>query len=421
MSSLDHLYDGYIDAPSMDLGCDFPREEYELRLGKARALMLQQGLEALIVCSSSNGAYFTSRDQPRKWHDRVQTRAAFFVLTIDSDYLYLTPTHGGENQNTARKRTWVTNIRSVVERHEDRDRVEQWGVEWMVKAFKELKLDTAKLGWELGDCQTLGISYNDFNEFKRLMPGAQFVDGSRVLRRLHQFPTPFQLDVIRKACCVGVKMHDQVPEIVKIGMTEKEFAGRMRRRFEELNLGEGYSFAGGYDDVRNPKHPEMNLMFKGQITGRPFMEGDVFCRGSSGISYLGQGADIDRVWYVGSKPPAIVKRWYAVTHMCLDAMAAALKPGDSCADVFAVRDKIAKENGLPQQLVGRNGHWSDLSGLSIHPDCDVALEPGMVISCEPTFVSDYGYFDIEDIFLITEDGCERLHKGAPAEIPCCGL
>jgi len=403
----------------MELGRDFPREEYELRLKKARELMLLRGLDALIVCSSTNGAYFTSRDQPRKWHDRVQTRAAFFILTMDNDYLYLTPTHGGENQNTARKRTWVTNLGSVVERHEDKDRVEQWGVEWMVKAFRELKLDKARLGWELGDCQTLGISYNDLNEFKRLMPEAEFLDGSYVLRRLHQFPTPFQLDVIRKACYAGVKMHDQVVEIARAGMTEREFAESMRRRFEELNFGDGYSFAGGYDDVRNPRYPELNLMFKGQVTNRPFMEGDVFCKGSSGVSYLGQGADIDRIWYIGGEPPAIVKKWYSVTYMCVEAMAAALKPRTTCAEVFAVRNKVAKENGLPEQLVGRNGHWSDLSGLSIHPECNIVLEPGMVISCEPTFVSDYGYFDIEDIFLVTEDGCERLHKRAPPEIPCC--
>ena len=382
--------------------------------------MLQHGLDALIVCSSTNGRYFTSRDQPNKWHDRVQTRVAFFILTMDSDYLYLTPTHGGENQNTARKRTWVTNIGSVVERHNEKDRAEQWGLEWMVKAFKELRLDKAKLGWELGDCQTLGISYNDFNEVKRLMPEAQFLDGSGVLRRLHQFPTPLQLDIIRKACHAGAKMHDQVVEIARIGMTEKEFAEKMHRRFEELNFGEGYSFAGGYDDVRNPKHPEMNLMFKGQITKRRFIEGDVFCRGSSGVSYLGQGADIDRVWYMGGEPPAIVKKWYGATFRCVEAMAAVLKPGNTCADVSAVRNRVAEENGLPQLQVGRNGHWSDLSGLSIHPDCNIVLEPGMVISCEPTFVSECGYFDIEDIFLIVEDGCKRLHRGAPPEIPCCG-
>lgn len=419
MVFLDHIYDKYIDAPSMELGHDFPKAEYELRLKRTRELMLKHELDAIVICSSANGRYFTCNNQPHEWHDLCQTRAAFFILTMDEDYLYMTPTMGGEHQNTARKRTWVTNIRSVVERFERKDRVEIWGIKWMVKAFKELGLDKARLGWELGDCQTLGICYNDFNEFKRLMPKARFLDASPIFRRLHQIPTPLQLDRIRKACIAGAMMHDQVVDIARAGMTEREFAKEMYERFQKLGFDEGYSFRGGYSDVRNLKHPKMNLMFKGQITDRPFMDGDVFCKGSSGVSYRGQGADIDRVWYVGKDPSARIKKWYKVTYDCVEAMAEALRPGNTCADVFTARNRIAKNGGLPERLVGRNGHWSNQSGLSIHPDINILLEPEMVVSVEPTFVADFGYFDIEDIFLITEDGCERLHKKAPEKIPCC--
>lgn len=422
MVALNHLFAEYIDAPSLEVGRDFPKEEYDLRLKKARDLMLKHGLDALVVCSSANGRYFTSSTIPHEWHDRIPTRAEFYVLTMDGDYVFLSPTMGGEVLNTARKRTWVTNIGNVVERHgrrDRKDRLEIWSVDWMVKNFEEIGLDKAKLGWELGDSQTLGICYNDFAEFKRLMPKAKFLDASPILRRLHQFPTPLQLDRIRKACFAGAKMHDQIVEIARIGMTEREFADAMFKRFKELGFGEGYSFGGGYSDARNPKHPEMDTMFKGVMTDRPFMDGDVFCKGSSGASYMGQGADIDRTWYVGKNPPQNVRKWYKVTYDCMDAMSEALKPGNTCADVFAAENRVAKKNGLPERFVGRNGHWNNQSGLSVHPDCHIVLEPGMVISCEPTFVANFGYFELEDIFLITNDGCERLHKKAPEEIPCC--
>jgi Xaa-Pro aminopeptidase len=419
MVALDHLYDKFINAPSMEQGRDFPKEEYQLRIKKTRELMSKYEIDTLVVTSSVNSRYFTSNNQPHEWHDICQTRAAFYILTMDDDYLYMTPTMSGEHQNTARKRTWVTNIRSVVERFEKKDRIEIWGVEWMVKAFKELGLDNAKLGWELGDCQILGLSYNDFNEFKRLMPNAQFLDASPILRRLHQFPTPFQLERIRKACAAGVKMHEQVVDIAKIGMTEREFVVKMLERFREFKFGEGYEYRPEYNDIRNPKHPEMNLMFKSMVTERPFMEGDVFCKASSGLSYRDYHADIDRVWYIGKNPPEKVKKWYRVTYECAGAMGEALKPGNTCADVFEIDNEIAKKHGLPERLVGRNGHWSNLSGLSVHPDVKIVLEPGMVISVEPTFVEDFGYFDIEDIYLITENGSEILHKKAPEEISCC--
>ncbi len=188
MSSLDSLFQEYIDAPSLELGHDFPEEEYKLRVKRARQLMSTQGLDALVICSSGNGRFFTSSTVPHEWHDRVTTRAEFYMLTNDDDYLFLSPTMGGEVLNTARKRTWVKNLRNVVERHSKENRLEIWRVEWIVRAFRELKLDRARLGWELGDCQSLGVNYNDFLEFKRLMPMAESVDASPILRRLISSP-----------------------------------------------------------------------------------------------------------------------------------------------------------------------------------------------------------------------------------------
>ncbi|HKM79074.1 MAG TPA: Xaa-Pro peptidase family protein [Candidatus Bathyarchaeia archaeon] len=420
-TALAHLYDACIDSPSMELGRDFPESEYKLRLKKTRELMSMHGIDALVVTTSTNGSYFTSKDRPHEWHNLCQTRAAFYILTIDNDYLYMTPGLGGEHLNSARRRTWVTNIRSVLERFRDNDRIELWSIEYMVESFKELGLSKARLGWELGDCQTLGMSYNDFNEFRRRMPDGQFLDASPILRKLHQIPTPLQIDRIRKACVAAVKMHEQVVDIVRVGMTEREFAKKMDERFEQLRFDEGYIYhMFGYHDVRNPRHPEMNLISKTKLTDRPFFDGDVFNRNTSGMSYLGQDADIDRTFYVGRSPPANVAKWYRVASKCNEAMAETLKPGVRCSEVFEAENKVTKENGLPVRLVGRNGHWANPSGLSIHPDVKIMLEPGMVISTEPTLIEDFGYIDIEDIYLITANGCERLHSMAPSEIPCCG-
>ena len=41
----------------------------------------------------------------------------------------------------------------------------------------------------------------------------------------------------------------------------------------------------------------------------------------------------------------------------------------------------------------------------------------MLFSCEPMFGSIWGFFDLEDQFLVTETGYDRLHERAPERMP----
>ena len=56
-------------------------------------------------------------------------------------------------------------------------------------------------------------------------------------------------------------------------------------------------------------------------------------------------------------------------------------------------------------------------GLSVHPDAHIVVEPGMIISVEPMFGHEYGWYDIEDQYVVTATGAERLNHLASEEIP----
>jgi len=45
------------------------------------------------------------------------------------------------------------------------------------------------------------------------------------------------------------------------------------------------------------------------------------------------------------------------------------------------------------------------------------LEPGMIISCEPMHAEPWGWFDLEDQYLVTTTGRAILNRPAPEEIP----
>jgi Xaa-Pro aminopeptidase len=140
-------------------------------------------------------------------------------------------------------------------------------------------------------------------------------------------------------------------------------------------------------------------------------------RGYSGVSYRGYEADIDRVWVIG-KPTDAVRDLYRMTWECNRAMAEAIRPGVTCADVFAAGARVEARWGWPSRGTGRTGHgFRNTGGLSVHPDNSTVLEPGMVISVEPMFPTVHGFFDLEDQYVVTEAGAECLHEPAPEDVP----
>jgi Xaa-Pro aminopeptidase len=409
------LHEHWLDHPGYALEPDFPREEYELRLARARERMAAARLDALVITSGAVGQWFTSALEPHEWHDRCPARTAWFILTPDGDHLYMTPTTAGEHFNTTRRTTWVTHIRAIVERT-TWPRHEIWDLAQMPALFADLGLDRSRLGFELGDCMTLGLSVSDFLRLRELMPDAQLVDGSDVIRWLMSVHTPLEIERLRRACEAGVWMHAQVPRLLRVGLTEREFLARMAAAFRD-RWGEGYSYreTGGWD-VRNPGRGDANF-FHAVATDRVFQLGDLLFRASSGVTYRGYYADNDRLWHLGP-PPEVVREWYRVTWECNRAMAEAIKPGHRCSDVYAACARVERRHGFPLREVGRIGHGlRNTGGLSVHPDNHTVLEPGMVISVEPMFAAVHGFYDLEDQYLVTETGREALHELAPEELP----
>lgn len=413
--ALARLHEQWLEYPGYPLAHDLSREEYALRVERARALMAAAGLDALVITSSGVGRWFTSELEPHEWHDRCPVRSAWYILTADGDYLYMTPTTCGEHFNTTRRSTWVTHIRAIVERTAW-PRHELWAIEQMPGVFAELGLARGRLGFELGDCMTLGISVNDFLRLRELLPAAELVDGSAVIRRLLSVHTPEEIERVRCACQAGVWIHNQVPALLQPGMTERALLARLSDAFA-ARFGADYAYrpAGAWD-VRNPTTGDSNF-FHAVATERVYQPGDLLCRGTSGVSYRGYPGDVDRVWCIG-RPSAAVERRYRVAWECNRAMAAAIRPGVRCSDVFAAGARVEARHGLPPRLVGRVGHGIfNAGGLSVHPDCHTVLEPGMILSVEPMFGDEHGFFDLEDQYLVTEHGHEALHELAPEHLP----
>ena len=412
------IFTAWIDWPTASLQPDMSPEEYLLRITRARRWMATAELDALVVMNSHHGTHFTGETEPHEWHDRCPARATWYILTATEDHLWLNPGMSGEHFSSARQKSRVTHLHAMVERGETTDRMEVWDVRQLALAISDLGLGKSKLGFELGDCTSLGMSYLDFERLRALLPGAEFLDGAPILRRCLQIQTEEQIANTRIACTAAVAMHDVLPSLVYVGMTEREMVRVLENHFRAtFATVEGLSYRGeGGWDIRNPV-TQTWIPFHARATDHKIAFGDFLARSTGGTSCNGCPGDVDRSFHVG-QPSDPVRRYYDGAVACLRAMREAIRPGNRCSEVFAAYAQCAEKVGWPVRTVGRQGHGLfNGGGISVHPDCHLVLEPGMIISCEPVLGNEHGLFDVEDQFVVTRAGNETLHRPIGDELP----
>jgi Xaa-Pro aminopeptidase len=408
------LHEHWLTYPAYPLEPDFSEQEYQLRIQRARQEMAAHALDGLVVTSSGIGRWFTGRFEPHEWHDLCQARSTWYILTPERDCLFMPPTTGGEHFSTTRRSTWVREISGVAERT-DWPRVELWAVEQIPEIFAELGIDHGRLGFELGDCMTLGINVNDFLRLRELLPHADLVDAAPALRRLMSIHTLEEVNRIRQACAAAVWIHGQIPAVLQRGISERQLTRELADRFTAR-------FANGYRyqpetgwDIRNFRTQDSSP-YHAVGTDRLFREGDLVARGTSGVSYRGYDGDVDRIWHLG-KPTKEVVDWYRTAWECSQAMAEQIKPGNRCSDIYQACVQVEQRHGRPAREVGRVGHGlRNTGGLSVFPTNHTRLEPNMVISVEPMSSTPYGWITVEEQYLVTATGREILHEPAPEQL-----
>jgi Xaa-Pro aminopeptidase len=371
--------DGLIDPPY----CDFDIAEYAARFKNARQLMAQRGMDALLVSEQSNYIYFTGHRSVQNPIDRV--RPFLFLLPLEGNPVVV---HAGFEAAQVRLTCVVPDQRAETRLLS--------AAKVISELLAEKGLTKARIGCELGTGQVLGLSYLEFEQVRNAHPGADFLDASSLIERLRVIKSDNEIAYLKEAGRINAQVQADMIEFLRPGLTEVEIAQELGQRL----------YREGAQDITflSVISPEKGLAGIHPAPSQRKIAEDAVLGFDIGVSYKGYCSDIARSFFIGKSQQGDLDfyDWMMELNLaCIDK----LRPGNSPCEVVEVCDAFLSAAGRSTMGGGRIGHGVGLFTTeypSLTRDEDIVFEPGMVLACNPNFVTDRGLFNSEDNWAITD-------------------
>ncbi|MDI3336921.1 aminopeptidase P family protein [Defluviimonas aestuarii] len=372
----------------------FAASEYDQRLGGLRAIMDAEGVDAVVLTSMHNIAYYSG----------------FLYCSFGRPYaLVVTATEdvtisAGIDAAQPWRRSHGDNIT-----YTDWQRDNYW------RAILSVTGPGKTIGYE-ADHLTLLQS----DKLKAFLTPAKTVDIAPATMKQRMHKSAAEIALIKHGANVADVGGYAIRDAVKVGAREIDvaMAGRdamemeIAKRFPDAEYRDTWVwFQSGIntDGAHNP------------VTSRECQVGDILSLNTFPM-ISGYYTALERTMFVREVDAASLKIWEANVAAHEYGMSL-LKPGVSCAEVTAKINDFFKERQLLQYRTFGYGHsfgvlshyYGREAGLELREDIDTVLEPGMVISMEPMLTIPEGQpgaggYREHDILVITEDGNEDITK-----------
>ena len=262
----------------------------------------------------------------------------------------------------------------------------------------------------------LGIQIESFlHGLRQALPSdSKLVPIDEAIREMQSRKDPDEVELIRESIRANLGAYAAVQQAIRPGVTELNvLAAGIQGAM--ATAGEKVFHDGDYQCGQ----------FNGPARNRRIEAGELYIV-DAWTCYRGYWSDMSRTFVVGREPTDVQRGLFDHIQSLQKRIPQLLRPGVDGSEVFRSLDEMIREHPplADQGLVHHGGH---ASGLRAHEMPDInrdrggKLEPGNVICVEPG-----GYFDearqgvrLENMYLITADGCEDLCAGE-VELHRCG-
>ena len=373
--------------------------EFSERTQKLQQQMAKAGIGAVFFTTEPEFRYF-SGFKSQFWES--PTRPWFLVVPAKGKPIAVVPELGVAGF----EQTWIDDVRSWPAPRPVDD-----GISLLSDTLIQAASGHQCIGAMLGPETHLRMPIADYETLKNALRHHEMIDISTIVRNIRSIKSPAEIAKLRFICNVTDAGFDHLQNTLCAGMTEREACKAMH--MEMLRLGAdscpyliSTSGHGGYDNI---------------IMGpsdRKLAEGDVLIA-DTGANYDGYFSDFDRNFAFGDVDQSVHQAYEAV-YQSTEAGLQTAAPGRTTGEVWQAMWSVLEGAGALGNDVGRMGHGLGMQ-LTEWPsnvqNGDIILKPGMVMTLEPGMAFAKGKMMVhEENILITDNGCEMLHRRAPSKM-----
>ena len=293
----------------------------------------------------------------------------------------------------------------------------------LVETLRRMNPRTVAINYSKDDVKADGLSHGMFLLLQDYLADTPYIDrlisADEIIGALRGRKTRGEIARIRAAIATTDEIFDAVATHARPGMTEQEVARFIKDQTKQRGLGLAWDpkmcpiVNTGPDSMIGHGIPSPLKIEPGHVFHIDFgVLQDDYC------------SDLQRCWYVPkageTRPPDAVCRGFDTVVAAIQAAAAVLKPGAVCWEVDAAARKTVVDAGYPEyehgtgHQVGRSAHdgaatlaprWERYGQTPFKQ-----AEVGNVFTLELGIknVGGCGYVGLEEIVVVTADGCEYL-------------
>jgi Xaa-Pro aminopeptidase len=240
--------------------------------------------------------------------------------------------------------------------------------------------------------------------FQASFPHAEWADVENAMCDVRAQKSPAELAVIRYAYRIAEAGLNAAVEAIGVGATEREVAAEVESAMRRM----GAEGTGIDTIVASGPHSRPILA---RSTFRAIQANELVLL-TVAPRYEGYHAAIGRPVWVGN-PGEEIRRAVEVAWQAQEACFRAMRPGIEGRAVEAIGRRVVEDAGLGPYFLYSGVHSVGVIEFEppiFGPSSNALFQPDMVISVDiPLFDAPWGGLRIEDGFLITENGAERLN------------